>query len=444
MNKRLLSVILKIVTRPVSRNFAHLRRANLRRTFTTALPGRAPSAFSVSFAPEPDEPEIEALAPNKALAKNRKKEKRAAKKAEPAQEAHSPPEQEYILEDGSKESPDYAQAVAALEISPSDPQHQRTHVHAEEAGDVESGESLVTDPKERTVEEGPEDNLLIPDGLATESLASEDYLRAALRGEGKVEETTADDSQQAAGKEKKKEKARRFLELMREKRKGQKTERNLSADFLVGPGFVTDKTPVKRQTLLSNLSKTNSTKGAKQKQKLGRPDPRSSLAQENNSSSSQDPASKANPPRPPRAKKEPWQVQKQALQKKFGSEGWKPRKKLSPDTINGIRALHDQYPDKYPTPVLAEKFKVSPEAIRRILRSRWRPDTTKQVERRERWARRHDRIWDQQAAIGLRSARTKPRKPKEPGEVDEEAETEEVQSARARKQARKLHLTDWD
>lgn len=130
------------------------------------------------------------------------------------------------------------------------------------------------------------------------------------------------------------------------------------------------------------------------------------------------------------------------MKNKFGSEGWNPRKKLSPDTIDGIRALHEQYPDKYPTQVLAEKFKVSAEAVRRILKSKWRADPEKQAERRERWARRHDRIWDQQAAIGLRPARTKVKKPLEPGEVDENADIEEFHLARARKQARDTHLTN--
>ena len=117
--------------------------------------------------------------------------------------------------------------------------------------------------------------------------------------------------------------------------------------------------------------------------------------------------------------REDWQIQKDALKKKFGEEGWSPRKKLSPDTMEGIRALHEQYPQKYTTPVLAEQFKVSPEAIRRILKSKWRPSPEKMEERRARWAKRHDRIWDAQAEMGLRPKRTKDRKPEGPERLDD-------------------------
>ena len=101
---------------------------------------------------------------------------------------------------------------------------------------------------------------------------------------------------------------------------------------------------------------------------------------------------------------EPWQVQKAALEKKFPT-GWSPRKRLSPDTLDGIRALHAQYPDRYNTAVLAQEFGVSPEAIRRILRSKWRPTVDEEKERLQRWEKRKDRIWDSMAAIGLRPAR---------------------------------------
>ncbi|MCV5164004.1 hypothetical protein OFB65_27020, partial [Escherichia coli] len=40
--------------------------------------------------------------------------------------------------------------------------------------------------------------------------------------------------------------------------------------------------------------------------------------------------------------------QKNALKEKF-PEGWKPLKKLSPDALEGIRALHKQFPEEYTT-----------------------------------------------------------------------------------------------
>ena len=113
----------------------------------------------------------------------------------------------------------------------------------------------------------------------------------------------------------------------------------------------------------------------------------------------------------PHKEREHWQIDKQSLQTKFGDQGWNPRKKVSPDTMEGIRALHHQFPDKYTTPVLAEQFKVSPEAIRRMLKSKWRPSEDKLEERRVRWARRHDRIWDAQSEMGLRPKRTRDRRP---------------------------------
>lgn len=100
--------------------------------------------------------------------------------------------------------------------------------------------------------------------------------------------------------------------------------------------------------------------------------------------------------------REEWQIQKQSLLKKFGPSGWMPRKRLSPDALEGIRALHSQFPEKYPTPVLAEQFKVSPEAVRRILKSKWRPNEEEEESRRKRWDRRGKAIWDQMAEIGIK------------------------------------------
>ncbi|MCJ1428312.1 Required for respiratory growth protein 9 mitochondrial [Sticta canariensis] len=104
----------------------------------------------------------------------------------------------------------------------------------------------------------------------------------------------------------------------------------------------------------------------------------------------------------PEVPREPWQVQKRALLEKFGSSGWSPRKRLSPDALEGIRMLHSQSPDKYTTPVLADHFQVSPEVIRRILKSKWRPNEEEEAKRRERWDKRGESIWTQMVQIGIK------------------------------------------
>lgn len=107
---------------------------------------------------------------------------------------------------------------------------------------------------------------------------------------------------------------------------------------------------------------------------------------------------------PKKTKREPWQVQKDALKEKF-QDGWNPQKKLSPDAVDGIRQLHALKPDDFTTPVLADQFKISPEAVRRILKSRWRPSEAEMDDRRKRWEKRHDKIWSQMAELGLRPKR---------------------------------------
>lgn len=97
--------------------------------------------------------------------------------------------------------------------------------------------------------------------------------------------------------------------------------------------------------------------------------------------------------------KEPWMEQKITLKEKF-PEGWAPRKKLSPDALSGIRALHAQFPTEFTTAKLAEKFEVSPEAIRRILKTKWTPSVEEEEDRQNRWFNRGKRVWAQWAEIG--------------------------------------------
>ena len=109
-------------------------------------------------------------------------------------------------------------------------------------------------------------------------------------------------------------------------------------------------------------------------------------------------------PERPLPQREIWRLQKEALKEKF-PEGWNPRKKLSPDAMEGMRALHQQFPQQYTLPVLAQQFEISPEAVRRILRSKWRPTPEEEEARQERWFERGKKIWTHKAALGVKPPR---------------------------------------
>ncbi|KAI5863468.1 hypothetical protein GGS23DRAFT_567202 [Durotheca rogersii] len=105
---------------------------------------------------------------------------------------------------------------------------------------------------------------------------------------------------------------------------------------------------------------------------------------------------------PAKLRRQPWFIQKEALQQKF-PEGWNPRKRLSPDAIQGIRALNAQFPDQYRTEALARKFEVSPEAIRRILRTKWTPSAEEEIDRQERWFKRGKKVWARKVLLGVKA-----------------------------------------
>jgi Neugrin len=60
--------------------------------------------------------------------------------------------------------------------------------------------------------------------------------------------------------------------------------------------------------------------------------------------------------------------------------GWSPPRKLSREAMDGLRALHGHDPKMFSTPFLASRFKISPEAVRKILRSKWEPDEKRKAE----------------------------------------------------------------
>ncbi|KAI5369895.1 Putative neugrin/Rrg9 [Septoria linicola] len=101
-------------------------------------------------------------------------------------------------------------------------------------------------------------------------------------------------------------------------------------------------------------------------------------------------------------KMEPWQRDKSALQQKFGEKGWAPRKRLSPDSLEGIRALHGSDPATYTTAMLSEHFQITPEAIRRILKSKWKPKPEEIEKRMERWEARGVKKWQEMSEQGMK------------------------------------------
>lgn len=107
-------------------------------------------------------------------------------------------------------------------------------------------------------------------------------------------------------------------------------------------------------------------------------------------------------PAPQKKKKEAWQTQKDSLTTKFGDQTWNPRKRLSPDTLDGIRHLHASDPVTYSTEQLSTHFAISPENIRRILKSKWRPSEAEKEARSLRWERRGERKWSEMAEQGMR------------------------------------------
>ncbi|ANB15588.1 Rrg9p [Sugiyamaella lignohabitans] len=88
---------------------------------------------------------------------------------------------------------------------------------------------------------------------------------------------------------------------------------------------------------------------------------------------------------------EPWKRQMFALKEKLHNEGWKPKKRLSRAAMEGIRKLRDFEPT-LTTRDIAKEFKVSPESIRRILKSKWRPTEEELVDISERWQKRGEKL----------------------------------------------------
>lgn len=86
-----------------------------------------------------------------------------------------------------------------------------------------------------------------------------------------------------------------------------------------------------------------------------------------------------------------WAKRKEAVKKSIKGERWNPSKKLSKTEMEGVRLIKRHNPD-ITSSELAAQFKVSPEAIRRILKSKWVPTEEEEERIQKRWKRRGERI----------------------------------------------------
>lgn len=86
-----------------------------------------------------------------------------------------------------------------------------------------------------------------------------------------------------------------------------------------------------------------------------------------------------------------WKRQNYALKEKFKGAAWRPNKKLSRETMEGIRALKQYYPEMN-SGEIARRFKVPAESIRRILKGKWEPNEEELQKMEARWERRGERL----------------------------------------------------
>ncbi|KAK6360335.1 Required for respiratory growth protein 9 mitochondrial [Orbilia blumenaviensis] len=87
-----------------------------------------------------------------------------------------------------------------------------------------------------------------------------------------------------------------------------------------------------------------------------------------------------------------WKIHKDAVREKLKNSAWNPFERLSPAAVATLKQLKQENPgmtvEEY-----APIFKISPDALRRILKSKWMPTAEQEAARTERWKRRGKSVW---------------------------------------------------
>ncbi|ODQ79092.1 hypothetical protein BABINDRAFT_162157 [Babjeviella inositovora NRRL Y-12698] len=82
-----------------------------------------------------------------------------------------------------------------------------------------------------------------------------------------------------------------------------------------------------------------------------------------------------------------WAKRDTTIKRKIGGGPWKPTNKVSRDTMEGIRAFKTQFPHS-DNQKIGQLFKLSPESVRRILKSNWKPTGDEEIKLAARWEKR--------------------------------------------------------
>ncbi|KAF3284932.1 Required for respiratory growth protein 9 mitochondrial [Orbilia oligospora] len=95
-----------------------------------------------------------------------------------------------------------------------------------------------------------------------------------------------------------------------------------------------------------------------------------------------------------------WKIHMDSVKSKLKGEKWNPFGRLSPAAVATLKQLKQENPgmtvEEY-----APIFKISPDALRRILKSKWMPTPEQETDRNERWKRRGKAVWQEWEEKGL-------------------------------------------
>lgn len=86
-----------------------------------------------------------------------------------------------------------------------------------------------------------------------------------------------------------------------------------------------------------------------------------------------------------------WKRHRYALWEKQNGEYWNPGKKVSRDQMDSIRLLKKSLPHLTASD-LAKEYHISPEAVSKILKSKWKPNEQEEQRIQDRWLSRRARL----------------------------------------------------